>query len=371
MSLVNQQLVESFAGKQVFLTGHTGFKGAWLAHWLTELGAKVTGYALQPEQASSLFEQLELSQRLYRSEIADIRDSVCLQDCLLESEPDFVFHLAAQPLVRRSYLQPVETYDVNVMGSLYLLEGLRQLSKPCAAVFITTDKCYENEETGRRYRESDALGGHDPYSSSKACAELVIASMRRSFFLDSENVRIASARAGNVIGGGDWAEDRIVPDAMRSLAAGAAIEVRNPSAVRPWQHVLEPLHGYLRLAQALVDEAVETPVVDYCSAFNFGPSDDANQSVGVLVDEILKSWPGSWRDCSDPDALHEAHLLHLDISKAQALLNWQPVWGLGQSVQATVEWYRQMREQPADIIDFTSRQIARFCADADQLAVDL
>lgn len=371
MSALQQQLTNTFAGKRVFLTGHTGFKGAWLALWLTELGAEVCGYSLEPEQSPSLFDQLELSKRLFRHEIADIRDPERLQCSLLESEPDFVFHLAAQPLVRRSYQQPLETYDVNVMGSLYLLEGLRQLSKPCAAVFITTDKCYENEESGRRYRESDALGGYDPYSSSKACAEIAIASMRRSFFSGSKLVQIASARAGNVIGGGDWAEDRIVPDAMHSLGAETAISVRNPLAVRPWQHVLEPLHGYLRLAQAMVEGSDGLSSTDLCSAFNFGPTDESNQSVEVLVNEILKSWPGTWEDCSDPNAVHEANLLHLDISKAQSELNWQPVWGIEQSVHATVEWYRRVWEQPTDIIDFTSSQIARFCADADGLAEDL
>jgi CDP-glucose 4,6-dehydratase len=350
-------LRDTFNGKRVFLTGHTGFKGSWLALWLRRLGAEVHGYALPPDQSPALFDQLGLADELAAHHLADIREEGTLQHALLKAEPHFVFHLAAQPLVRLSYREPVATYETNVNGTLNVLEALRALGESCAAVFITTDKCYANREDGRRYREGDPLGGHDPYSSSKACAEIAIASWRDSFFPKNAPVAIASARAGNVIGGGDWAEDRIVPDCMRSLGTGEPIAVRNPLAVRPWQHVLEPLHGYLRLAQALAASPTDAALR---SAFNFGPEEAANQSVETLVTEILKNWPGRWEDVSAPGAPHEAGLLHLSIEKATDRLDWAPVWDFAATVRETVAWYRRAAEEPGAVRAFTLEQISRF-----------
>ena len=359
---MDPELHQTFKGKNVFLTGHTGFKGAWLAFWLVRMGARVSGYSLEAERRPGLLEEFGLLDSLHAHSIADIRDRETLRRELIASSPDFVFHLAAQPLVRRSYRDPLETYTTNVMGTISVLEAMRGLEKPSVGVFITTDKCYENEESGRNYVESDALGGHDPYSSSKACSELAVASWRRSFFEGRLPVAIATARAGNVIGGGDWAEDRIVPDAMRSLSKGQPVSVRNPRAVRPWQHVLEPLHGYLRLAQVLAKAAAENVAGfnELCGAYNFGPTDEANQNVEALVLEILKNWPGSWEDLSDASAVHEAALLHLDINKSQTVLGWRPVWDFSESIARTVEWYRNAVENRSSIPDFTTNQILAF-----------
>lgn len=334
----------AFRNRTVWISGHTGFKGAWLAEWLLKLGANVHGFALPPNTTPSLFEQLGLTGRL-RDEIGDVRDAVAVRRSLQQAQPEFVFHLAAQPIVRLSYDQPLETYATNVMGTAHVLDALRQLSKPCAAVFITTDKCYENHEWLYGYRENDPLGGHDPYSSSKAAAEIAIAAYRRSFF-QNHPVKIASARAGNVIGGGDWAADRIVPDCIRALQHNQPILVRNKTATRPWQHVLEPLSGYLWLAACLAaDHRPQTadcrPDANLASAFNFGPGQDCNRTVAELVQEILKHWPGRWEDKSDPKAVHEAGLLQLSIDKARALLGWRPVWGFSTAIQHTVDWYRQ------------------------------
>lgn len=358
---MDSKLHQTFKGKNVFLTGHTGFKGAWLTFWLVRMGARVSGYSLEAEIRPGLLEQFDLLESLESHTIADVRDGETLRRELLAAKPDFVFHLAAQPLVRRSYREPVETYMTNVFGTIAVLEAMRELENPCVGVFITTDKCYENQENGRSYVESDALGGHDAYSSSKACAELAVASWRRSFFKDGRPAMIATARAGNVIGGGDWAEDRIVPDAIRCLKEGKPVPVRNPRAVRPWQHVLEPLHGYLRLAQAL-EAATEngTGLDELCGAFNFGPKDEASQNVETLVQEILKSWPGSWEDLSDANAVHEASLLHLDIKKAETVLGWKPIWNFTESIAKTVEWYRNETENAGSIPDFTTNQILAF-----------
>jgi CDP-glucose 4,6-dehydratase len=350
-----------FRGKKVFVTGHTGFKGSWLAQWLLELGATVHGYALIPETTPSLFDQLGLAHRL-EHEIADIRDAETVKKSLLNFQPDFVFHLAAQPLVRRSYQIPVETYETNVNGTIHVLEALRALSNPCSAVIVTTDKCYENHESGRAYEETDPLGGHDPYSSSKAMAEIVTAAYRSSYFQDHP-VCIATARAGNVIGGGDWAEDRIVPDAMRALNQGMQISVRNPFAVRPWQHVLEPLGGYLTLASALslpTTDNQQLATSSLCSAYNFGPGPDSNRTVADLVKEILKHHSGAWQDASDPTALHEASLLNLSIEKADRLLNWQPKWKFEETIQKTVFWYDAVSSQEATPLELTNRQIAEY-----------
>jgi len=342
----------AFQGRTVWLSGHTGFKGAWLAEWLLSLGARVHGFALPPNTAPSLFEQLGLASRL-RHEINDVRDAGAVRRSIETVQPDFVFHLAAQSLVRLSYEEPAQTYAVNVTGTVHVLEALRALRKPCAAVFVTTDKCYENIGRPHAYRETDPLGGHDPYSSSKAAAEIAIASWRRSFFQDHP-VRIASARAGNVIGGGDWARDRIVPDCIRALQQGNPIAVRNPRATRPWQHVLEPLSGYLWLAASLTGNPA------LATAFNFGPAHEAGRSVAELVEEILKHWPGRWEDKSDPRAPHEAAWLELSIEKARAELGWRPLWGFAATVEQTVRWYRE----PSRWRELTAEQIRAYSAAA-------
>ncbi len=352
-----------FQGKTIWLSGHTGFKGAWLARWLVRLGARVHGFARPPATTPSVFEQLGLASTIGH-EIADVRDAGAVQQSILRVQPDFIFHLAAQALVRYSYEHPLETYATNVMGTAHVLEALRSLEKPCAAVIVTTDKCYENRERDYAYAEEDHLGGHDPYSSSKGAAEIVTSAYRRSFFGRSP-VRIASARAGNVIGGGDWALDRIVPDCIRALQRDAAIPIRNPAATRPWQHVLEPLSGYLWLAAALAQpELVAAEAGDLLTAFNFGPEKEANRNVGDLVREVLKSWPGRWEDRSDPHALHEAKLLMLSTAKAKKILRWQPTWQFETAIARTVAWYRGVNDRPATAESLTLHQIAEYEAAA-------
>ena len=360
-----------FAGKKVWLSGHTGFKGSWLATWLLRLGAQVHGFALEPPTVPSAFEQLGLASQL-EHEIADIRDLKLVRESIRRAKPDFVFHLAAQPLVRFSYREPVVTYETNAMGTVHVLEALRDLGDPCVAIFVTTDKCYHNLEKDHAYREEDPLGGRDPYSSSKAVAELVIEAYRSSFFGTGSGgaAKIASARAGNVIGGGDWASDRIVPDAIHALERGEPIPVRNKDATRPWQHVLEPLSGYLWLAAVLANPALVAgrPDAELASAFNFGPRREANRNVKDLVEEMLKHWTGSWVDRHEPGALHEARLLNLDTSKAQRLLGWEPVWSFEQSIAATVEWYRKSAT-PADARRLTDDQIQKYSVCAREVSM--
>jgi CDP-glucose 4,6-dehydratase len=301
-----------------------------------------------------LFKQLQLEPRLHNHWIADIRDLAAVEVAVVTSQPQVMIHLAAQSLVRRSYRDPLGTWATNVQGSLHILEALKILQHPCAVVMVTTDKVYENQEWDFGYRESDRLGGHDPYSASKGAAELAIASWRSSFRGSAAHqtpyLAIASARAGNVIGGGDWAEDRIVPDAMRALAASETILVRQPTATRPWQHVLEPLGGYLKLAEQLYTAQVAPKELKaqtsnpFASAFNFGPALESNRSVRELVEETLKHWPGPWRDCSDPGAPHEAGRLHLQIDKAHHQLGWQPRWDFATTVERTACWYRRVAE---------------------------
>ena len=352
-----------FAGKKVFVTGHTGFKGAWLCEWLVALGARVTGFSLPPPTNPSLFEQIGLAERLQHIE-GDVRDAEELTRTVQQAQPDFIFHLAAQPLVRESYQTPVETYATNVMGTIHLLQAARTLRKSCAVVCVTTDKCYENREWVHGYREEDPLGGYDPYSSSKAAAEIAIAAWRRSFFKEHP-VKVASARAGNVIGGGDWAADRIVPDCIRSLQKKQTIAVRNKHATRPWQHVLEPLSGYLWLGALLAKPSLGRGSAEkFSSAFNFGPGHDANRNVAELVEEILKHWPGRWTDRSDPKAVHEAGLLQLTTDKANALLRWSPAWSFADSVRETVNWYRTAKSNPssAALHRLTLKQIQAYTA---------
>jgi CDP-glucose 4,6-dehydratase len=349
----------AYAGKKIFVTGHTGFKGSWICEWLLQLGAEITGYSLPPETNPALFKQLNLQSRLQHI-VGDIRDLPKLKRALLKCKPDFVFHLAAQPLVRDSYARPLETFETNLVGTINALEALRELKKPCVAIFITTDKVYENREWHRGYREGDSLGGYDPYSASKATAEIAIGSWRRSFFTHHP-VKIASVRAGNVIGGGDWAADRVVPDCIRALQKEKTISIRNPNSTRPWQHVLEPLSGYLWLGAKL--SALKISDDKFCSAFNFGPNADANRTVRELVGEILNNWPGKWESKSNPRAVHEAGLLQLDIGKAAYVLKWKPVWNFSRTIEQTVNWYRNTKSS-ALARRLLLEEISFYCEDA-------
>ena len=330
----------------MFVTGHTGFKGSWLTLWLTALGARVTGYSLAQDTQPNLFEEIDLA-RLCRHRDGDVRDCAGLARAISGARPDIVFHLAAQSLVRRSYEQPLTTLEVNALGTANLLEALRTAARPCAVVVVTSDKCYENREWDLGYRENDPLGGHDIYSSSKGMAELVVAGFRRSFFppdrLDRHGIALASARAGNVLGGGDWASDRIVPDAIRSLERGLPIPVRHPDAIRPWQHVLEPLSGYLLLGLRLMKKTPERSL--FCEAWNFGPLEDSQRTVRCVVETILRFWgEGSWHPAPEIDPPHEAGRLKLSIEKAQARLGWNPRWSFEETIDRTVRWYRRRRE---------------------------
>ncbi len=344
----------AFTGRNVLVTGHTGFKGSWLSLWLYRLGARVTGYALAPTATPNNFAAAGVRDVLHRHEEADVRDGHRLAAVVSETQPDVIFHLAAQPLVRLSYQTPRETFDVNVMGTASLLDAVRAAGRPCVVVVVTSDKCYENTGAVWGYRENDPMGGHDPYSASKGMTELVTASYRNSFFapraLDKHGVAIATARAGNVIGGGDWCADRIVPDMVRHVVAGTPVPVRSPRAVRPWQHVLEPLSGYLTLAARMLHE----PAPRWCDGWNFGPTPGDDWNVGQLVDLLIEEWgAGSWEDVSRPDQLHEAHTLRLNIDKALSELSWRPRWNVRQTVQHTAHWYRTYYERGAnaDMLD--------------------
>jgi CDP-glucose 4,6-dehydratase len=352
-NLVDKLTLGSFyKGKKVFVTGHTGFKGSWLIAWLHTLEARVKGYALAPEYPGSLFSMLPCDPMI-QSVIADIRDKAHLTREILDFQPDIVFHLAAQPLVRRSYQVPSETFEVNAVGTAHVLEAVNKLPGKCSVIIITTDKVYENKEQDILYRETDALGGYDPYSASKACAEIVVNSFRSSFFniekIGQHNKAIASVRAGNVIGGGDMSEDRIIPDIIRALKANRSIEVRNPVSVRPWQHVLEPLGGYLLLGSLLHNAPVE-----FSGAYNFGPALGDHLTVATLVNMAIAKWgSGEWVDKSDPNQVHEATLLKLDINKARQVLNWEPKLDAATAIDWTIEWYTRNDDAAA----FTYKQI--------------
>lgn len=375
---MSSPFVDSYSGRQVFVTGHTGFKGAWLSFWLTQLGAEVTGYALEPPTQPSLFAALDLGERL-RSVVADVRDRERLTAELRAVRPSVVFHLAAQAIVRTGYADPHDTYDTNVMGTVNLLEAARACESVRAVVVVTSDKCYQNLENGHPFQESDPMGGRDPYSSSKGCAELVTAAYRASFFevpdgrLGAEPAVVASVRAGNVIGGGDWAVDRIIPDCVRAVSTGAPIVVRNPGAVRPWQHALEPLSGYLWLAALMLRDARA-----YGGAWNFGPGDtDGSREVRWVTETFLEEWgAGEWTTPpSEQVAPHEAHLLSLDSSKARDRLGWRHVWDAPRAVRFTAAWYRDYyeavgrsgrdsRSSVATLRQLTSSQLAAYEADA-------
>jgi len=324
--------------KSVFLTGHTGFKGGWLALWLSSMGAKVTGYALDPNTSPNLFEALSLKTALNQSHIANICDLDRLQNALTACNPEIVIHMAAQPLVRYSYANPVETYMTNVMGTVHVLEAIRKSDSVRATVVVTTDKCYENKEWVWGYRENEPMGGFDPYSNSKGCAELVTSAYRQSYLSNPAGNpnRVASARAGNVIGGGDWSEDRLLPDALKAFEANTTLLIRNPLATRPWQHVLEPLSGYLILAQSLYQEGEK-----YSSAWNFGPKDRDNRSVQEVITSLCKQWGSNAKWQQDTGFQpHEAGLLKLDCSKASQQLRWEPKWNLETAIEKTIQWHK-------------------------------
>jgi CDP-glucose 4,6-dehydratase len=342
----------------VFVTGHTGFKGSWLSLWLDALGAKVTGYALDPPTQPNLFEQAGIASTM-KSICGDIRDFPRLKNALAECRPEVVIHMAAQSVVRRGYEDPIETYSSNVMGTVYLLEALRQLKQPCAIVNVTSDKCYENREFIWGYRENEPMGGHDPYSNSKGCAELVTSAYRDSFFppdsLERHGVALGSARAGNAVGGGDWTSDQLIPDLMRAFLADRPCLIRNPCAIRPWQFVLEPVRGYLMLAERLSQDARE-----FASGWNFGPADADAKPVSWIADRLVGAW-GSKASWSQDGGMHphEAHVLKLDASKAKVLLNWHPMLPLGQALDWIVEWYRAY-QTGADLRHLTKAQIERY-----------
>jgi len=346
-------LHRAYHGKRVLVTGHTGFKGSWLCEWLLGLGAEVVGYALDPQPHEVLYSQLGLAGRIAADHRGDLADRSRLANVVAQFAPDIILHLAAQPLVRLSYDIPVETFATNVIGTAHLLDAVRLADRPCSVVAITTDKCYENREWLHAYREEDAMGGHDPYSASKGAAELVISSYRNSYFPPTGPIKLASARAGNVIGGGDWAQDRIVPTCFKSLRAGEIISVRNKTATRPWQHVLEPLSGYLWLGALLG----HTP--ELASAFNFGPNLTSNRTVADLVKEMIKHTGGDWTDGSNPNAPHEASKLNLSIDKAFHLLQWQPVWQFEETISRTAEWYLR-EEKGENPIVLTQEQISAY-----------
>ncbi len=351
----------AFRGKKVLVTGHTGFKGAWLSIWLDMLGAELAGVALDPQHPQGVFAGSGIGARM-RDHRADIRDLDKLAAIFEKEQPEIVFHLAAQPLVLESYRDPAGTFAVNTQGTVHILEAIRHTPSVRAAVLITTDKCYENQEWVHGYRETDPMGGHDPYSASKGAAELVIASYRRSFFGAGKTAAIASARAGNVIGGGDWSDFRLVPDLIRAIENGRTLEIRNPAAVRPWQHVVEPLGGYLLLAQKLLEAPAQ-----YADAWNFGPLPHSVHPVGQVVEAFFQHFqkhagPAAastgWRDVSDPNQPHEAGLLMLDISKAIHRLGWKPVLNFPETVGFTADWYA--RYAGADILALCQQQINQY-----------
>ncbi|MGE5652206.1 MAG: CDP-glucose 4,6-dehydratase [Bacillota bacterium] len=357
MEMSAPTLAGAFADRPVLVTGHTGFKGSWLALWLARLGARVTGYALAPDTTPNLFTLSRVQETVHRHIVADVRDGAALAAAVQAAAPEVVFHLAAQPLVRLSYREPAATWATNVMGTVHLLEAVRSCPSVRAVVVVTTDKCYENREWPWGYRENDPLGGADPYSASKAGAELVVQSYRKSYFAAGGPL-LASARAGNVIGGGDWSDDRLLPDAARAVARRQPLLIRNPAATRPWQHVLESLHGYLLLAARLLDGDRT-----FADAFNFGPDAADNLSVAEVLTRLQRHWPElAWQ--MDPQAgaaPREAGFLYLDSSKARRLLDWTPTWDLARGLEQTARWYRAVAENPSRARAIAEQQLEQFC----------
>jgi CDP-glucose 4,6-dehydratase len=353
-----EDLVKTWQGRRVFLTGHTGFKGSWLALWLSRLGAQIRGYALDPGTEPNMFSLASVG-TVVEDIRGDVRDYAKLEASMTEFKPEVVFHLAAQPLVRRSYADPVGTYATNVMGTVHVLEAIRKTPSVRAVVCVTTDKCYQNQEWIWPYRESDPLGGYDPYASSKACAEIVSAAYRTSFFpierLHEHHVAVATARAGNVIGGGDWSEDRLIPDLVRGFRSGQPVLIRRPKAIRPWQHVLEPLYGYMILAQKLLAEPAK-----FATAYNFGPGDKDIWPVERIANKVVSLWGGgaSWIRDSVP-SVHEDHVLRLDVSRARVELGWQPRLEIEAALEWTIAWYRAWN-QGDSIAEFTKKQLSDY-----------
>ena len=356
----------AFHQRRVLVTGHTGFKGAWLSQWLLNLGAEVHGFALAPDTTPSLFHLLGLADRLASHRVGDVRDAAAVHAAVAAIRPEVVLHLAAQPLVRLSYREPAATWATNVQGTVHVLEALRGVGGARACVVVTSDKCYENREQVWGYRENEAMGGHDPYSSSKGAAEIAVASWRRSFFQDPAGMRLASGRAGNVVGGGDWSADRIVVDFVKAIAAGQPLRLRNPGATRPWQHVLEPLSGYLWLAARLLDDDGSR----FADGWNFGPAEASVTTVKDLAERLVAAWgTGMVETLGNAGQPHEAGLLKLDVSKAAACLAWKGVWDVQRTAEETVAWYKTHHQGTADMRHLTQRQIATYTADARRVGL--
>lgn len=358
---MNFHTTNIFKGRSVFVTGHTGFKGAWLCLWLQQLGARVTGYALEPPTDPSLFDLADVEDTLDRHIIGDIRDESRLTQAMRQANPDLVLHMAAQTVVREGYRNPRETFDVNVMGTASVLEAVRRLDNPVAVVCVTTDKCYENHGGTEGYRETDAMGEREPYGASKGAAELLIRSWTQSFFpperQDQHGIRVASARAGNVIGGGDWTKDALIVDIFRSLMNGEPVQIRNPHATRPWQHVLQCLSGYLTLSARLL----ESDDPKFCSGWNIGPTPGSELPVHNVVDTFLEEWgSGTWIDVADPDQPHEAATLYLTIDKAMRELKWRPCWTTQQTLCRTARWFREYVAAPDQARSLCLDQIAEY-----------
>jgi len=355
-----EELGSAFDQRTVLVTGHTGFKGSWLSLWLNRLGARVYGHSLAPPTVPSMFDVCNIAESVDHF-VGDIRDYEQLRTHVAAVKPDVVFHMAAQPIVRESYADPLGTFSTNAIGTANVLEAVRGLARPCAVVVVSSDKCYDNREWVWGYRENDPLGGKDPYSASKAATELVTACWRDSFFGEGSRVKLASARAGNVIGGGDWATDRIVPDCVRAFSAGRSVELRNPGATRPWQHVLEPLAGYLLLAAKLLGDEADA----YCSGWNFGPAAEGVCTVETIVAKAADRWGSGagWTSSPGPHP-KEAHALSLNCDKAIGLLGWRPTWTMDEMICQTIDWYRTFEERQTDMMAITLEQIGRFEHDA-------
>ena len=344
-----------YKGRKVFLTGHTGFKGSWLALWLTMLGADVWGYSLKPNTQPAMFKELDIENRIYKSVIGDILDTEKLENTIIDFKPDIIFHLAAQPLVRLSYKEPLLTYQTNVIGTLNVLIAAEKCKSVKAFVNVTTDKCYENKEISRGYKEDEPMGGYDMYSSSKGCVEIMSSSFRRSFLQGENGYAMATARAGNVIGGGDWALDRLIPDCVKYINSNQKIEIRNPIAVRPWQHVLEPLSGYLLLGQRLLEEGKK-----YAEGFNFGPGEESVLKVAEVAQMVVEDYGKGEVVVHKKDDLHEANLLMLNIEKAKKVLGWIPTYKADVAISKTVDWYKHFYSKDTDMYVYTLNQIKEF-----------